>query len=141
MAMTTLQWPDYVILVLFMVISLGIGVYHSLTGGRQRTVQEFIMGNRKLGVLPTAMSLFVSFKSAIMVLGVTAEMYLFGAQYSIWAPASIVLGTILVERLVVPWIYPLKLVSINDVSIRSNNMLKHGDSAQSLQQSDKSAAA
>jgi Na+/proline symporter len=117
MAMTTLQWPDYLILVAFLMISLGIGFYHSVTGGRQKTIQEFIMANRKLGILPTALSLFVSFQSAIMMLGATAEMYLFGVQYLVWVPISFTLSTILVERLMVPWIYPLKLVSVNDVSI------------------------
>lgn len=122
MAMTTLQWPDYLILVLFLVISLGIGFYHSMTGGRQRTVQEFIMANRSLGILPTALSLFVSFQSAIMILSCTAEMYMFGVQYLVWIPVSFTISTILVERLLVPWIYPLKLVSINDVSRPISNM-------------------
>jgi Na+/proline symporter len=117
MAMTTLQWPDYLILVAFLAISLGIGFYHSVTGGRQKTIQEFIMANRKLGILPTALSLFVSFQSAIMMLGATVEMYMFGVQYLVWIPVSFTISTIFVERLFVPWIYPLKLVSINDVSV------------------------
>ena len=121
MAMTILQWPDYVILALFLLISLGIGFYHSITGGRQRTTQEFIMANRKLGILPTAMSLFVSFQSAIMILGSTAEMYMFGMQYMIWDPVAFTISTILVERIAIPWIYPLKLVSINDVSTHLDN--------------------
>ena len=118
MAMTTLQWPDYLILVAFLVISLGIGFYHSVTGGRQRTTQEFIIANRRLGVLPTARSLFGSYQSAILILGATAEMYLFGIQYLVWGTVSFTVALILCERLLLPWIYPLKLVSINDVSMR-----------------------
>jgi Na+/proline symporter len=118
MAMTTLQWPDYVILVAFLIISLGIGFYHSVTGGRQKTTQEFIMANRKLGILPTSISMFVSFQSAIMILGLTAEMYLYGIQYLVWVPVGYAIAMLLTERLIVPWIYPLKLVSINDVSSR-----------------------
>jgi len=76
------------------------------------------MANRKLGIIPTALSLFVSFQSAILILGATAEMYLYGIQYMVWTPVSFTLATILVERLMVPWIYPLKLVSINDVSVQ-----------------------
>jgi Na+/proline symporter len=111
-----LQWPDYLVLAAFLVISLGIGFYHSVTGGRQRTTQEFIMANRRLGVLPTAMSLFVSFQSAILILGATAEMYQFGIQFWVWATISFCTAMLLTDRLMVPWIYPLKLVSINDVS-------------------------
>jgi Na+/proline symporter len=116
MATKMLDWPDYVILAAFLVISLGIGFYHSVTGGRQKTTQEFIMANRQLGVLPTAMSLFVSFQSAILILGATAEMYQFGVQYWLWGTLSFTAALILTERLLIPWIYPLKLVSINDVS-------------------------
>ena len=116
MATKTLDWPDYVVLAAFLVISLGIGFYHSVTGGRQKTTQEFIMANRQLGVLPTAMSLFVSFQSAILILGATAEMYQFGAQYWVWCTISFTVALIVTERLLIPWIYPLKLVSINDVS-------------------------
>ena len=35
---------------LFILISLGIGLYHALTGGKQRTTEEFIMANRQLQV-------------------------------------------------------------------------------------------
>jgi Na+/proline symporter len=117
MAMTSLQWPDYVILAAFLAASLSIGIYHSMTGGRQRTTQEFIMANRQLGILPTAMSLFVSYQSAIVILGTTAEMYQFGAQYLIWQPIALSLATLLGERIFIPWMYPLKLLSINDVSV------------------------
>jgi len=113
----TLEWPDYVVLAVFLAISLGIGFYHSLTGGRQRTTEEFIMANRRLGILPTTLSLFVSFQSAIVILGTTAEMYMYGVQWLVWEPISIVLCNLLTERFIIPWLYPLKLVSVNDVSV------------------------
>jgi len=120
-----LEWPDYVILGLFLAISLGIGVYHSLTGGRQRTTLEFIMANRRLRVLPTAISLVVSFQSAIMVLGLTAEMYQYGIQVLIWVPVACFITLLVSERLIIPWIYPLQLVSINDVSLRARLFVFH----------------
>jgi len=113
----TLEWPDYVILAVFLVVSLGIGVYQALSGGRQHTTSEFIMADRRLRVVPTAVSLFVSFQSAVMILGLTAEMYQYGMQHVVWAPVGFFITMIVSERLVVPWIYPLQLVSINDVSI------------------------
>ena len=112
-----LHWADYLVLVGFLVISLAIGIYHSLTGGRQKTTSEFIMGNRRLKVIPTAISFFVSFKSAIMLLGHTAETYSYWIQFIIFAITAQIFAYILVERIIVPWLYPLKLVSIYDVSL------------------------
>ena len=117
MAATSLQWADYIILASFLIISIGIGYYHSVTGGRQRTTQEFILANRKLGILPTAMSLLVSFQSAIVILGMTAEMYQYGVQYLVWAPVGYFTAILVCERLIVPMMYQLKLVSVNDVSL------------------------
>ena len=112
----TLDWADYLVVAVFLAISLAIGVYHSLTGGRQHTVDEFLMANRRLTVVPTALSMFVSFQSAIAVLGLTAEMYMYGIQLMVWLPIGYAVTYILAERLVIPWLYPLRLVSINAVS-------------------------
>jgi len=111
-----LEWPDYVILAVFLAISLGIGVYQSLTGGRQQTTSEFILADRRLRVVPTTLSLLVSFQSAVMMLGLAAEMYQYGMQQLVWAPVGFLVTMVVSERLIVPWIYPLQLVSINDVS-------------------------
>src|SRR6218665_3123434 len=113
--MDYLSWPDYLILAAFLLISVGIGVYHSLTGGRQRTTSEFIMANRSLKVLPTTISLLVSFQSAIVILGMTAEMYSYGSLYMAVMLVSFTLAIILTMQVAIPWLYPLKLVSINEV--------------------------
>src|SRR5678816_1708257 len=92
--MDYLTWPDYLILVAFFVISIGIGVYHAFTGGRQKTTTEFIMANRSLKVLPTSLSLLVSYLSAIMILGNTAEMYSYGSMYLLGTLISVALAII-----------------------------------------------
>jgi hypothetical protein len=45
-----LHWADYLILVLFLCISIGIGIYQACSGGRQKTTSEFIQGDRQLKV-------------------------------------------------------------------------------------------
>ena len=131
--MDYLAWPDYLILVVFLVISLGIGVYHSLTGGRQKTTTDFIMANRSLKVLPTALSLCATFQSAIKILGLTAEMYSYGSQLLIvMLLLSSTLGFVLTMQVAVPWMYPLKLVSINEVSVNvSTNFVFYVESSSS----------
>ena len=115
--MVSLHWLDYAICVILFAVSLSIGVYHGCTGGRQNTTAEFLLANRKLRVIPTFISMMVSFQSAIMVLGYVAEMYTYGLTY--W-PSKIIgasFGIYLIERLFVPWFYPLKLTSVYEVII------------------------
>ncbi|KAK2187297.1 hypothetical protein NP493_170g00031 [Ridgeia piscesae] len=110
--MASLHLLDYLILAAFLLVSVGIGVYHALTGGRQRTTSEFIMANRKLQVIPTVISMMVSFQSAIMILGFVAEMYRYGSQAWLWLIVGLLIGLVIVERVFIPWIFPLKLVSV-----------------------------
>src|SRR6218665_1722366 len=130
-----LHWADYLILAGFLAISLGIGIYHSLTGGRQRTIAEFIMGNRRLKVIPTAVSFFVSFQSAILLLGHTAEIYTYGIQFVIFALVTHIIVYFIVKHIIVPWLYPLKLVSIYEVSLHASlrNFFKISDAFSSGQ--------
>ena len=111
----TIQWPDYLVLASFLVVSLGIGVYHAFSGGRQRTTTEFIMANRALGVIPTSISMLVSFLSAIMILGASSEIYTYGIQHLMMVNFAFTLGTVIAAVFFVPWIYPLKLVSVYQV--------------------------
>ena len=112
----SLHWADYFIFVLFLSISLGIGVFHALTGGRQRTTSEFIMANRKLKVLPTVLSMTMSYMSAITILGQVSEIYDYGIQQAVWFTISSIFAGALIEMFIVPWLFPLKLVTAYQVS-------------------------
>ena len=61
------------------------------------------------------MSLLVSFQSAIMILGHPAEIYMYGTQAWLGYCIGFILGLTAAERLVIPWMYPLHLTSINEV--------------------------
>lgn len=60
---------DYIVFVLTITVSLGIGIYYALSGGRQKTTSEYLVGNRKIAVLRVAISILVSFESSIIMLG------------------------------------------------------------------------
>lgn len=102
---------DWAVFATILVISACIGVYHALSGGKQKTTKEFLMGNRQMSCLPVAVSILVSFQSAILILGAPAEMYTKGTQYylymfgQMWA---VVMATVLF----VPLFYPLKMTSM-----------------------------
>lgn len=74
------------------------------------------MGNRDLKIVPVAVSILVSFLSAILILGAPAEMYTKGTQYYLYVfgqMSAVVLATVLF----VPLFYPLKLTSMYEVSL------------------------
>jgi len=121
-----LIWADYLILVGFLVVSLAIGIYHSLTGGRQKTTSEFIMANRRLKVIPTSISLLVSIVSALLLLNTTAETYSYGIQQIFFFILALPVALVFVERIIVPWLYPLKLTSVYDVSTRMFCVFRRG---------------
>ncbi|KAK2187093.1 hypothetical protein NP493_179g01046 [Ridgeia piscesae] len=122
--MASMHWLDYAIFLALLVVSLGIGVYHGCTGGRQKTTAEFHLANRNLKVIPTLISLLVSYQSAILVLGMVAEMYIFGITFWPMYVLSTTISMVIVERLFVPWFYPLKMTSVFEGSIKVGGFAK-----------------
>ncbi|XP_025021347.1 sodium-dependent multivitamin transporter-like [Python bivittatus] len=101
---------DYAIFVLLLVFSAGIGLYYALTGGKQRTVQEFLLANRSMTFLPVAFSLLATFQSAVAILGVPSEIYRFGTEY--WfLGCSYFLGLLIPAHVFIPIFYRLRLTS------------------------------
>lgn len=72
---------DYVVLGAVLLISAGIGVYYRFTGGKQKTVKEYLLADNNMHIAPVAFSLMASFMSAITLLGVSSENYTFGIQF------------------------------------------------------------
>lgn len=106
---------DWVLFGAMLAISAGIGIFYACIGGRQKTTSEFLMGGRSLQLVPVAISILVSFMSAILILGTPAEMYTQGTQYFMYM-FGIILAIILASQLFVPLLYPLQLTSSFEVS-------------------------
>ncbi|KAL3847668.1 hypothetical protein ACJMK2_018568 [Sinanodonta woodiana] len=104
------HFVDYIIFGITIVVSLGIGIYHALSGGKQRTTSEYLIGNRRMAVLPVAISLVVSFESSIMMLGTPAEIYIYGFQWLIGSFGWFC-SNMLAIKLMVPLLHPLKITS------------------------------
>ena len=104
------HWVDYLVFSAVLAISLGIGLYHAFTGGKQKTTQEFLMANRQLRTVPVALSILVSFVSAILVLGTPAEMYTRGTLLTTRV-IGYCLTCVISSLLFVPLFFPLKIRS------------------------------
>ncbi|KAM6912210.1 solute carrier family 5 member 6 [Xenentodon cancila] len=102
---------DYVIFAVLLAASAGIGLYYALSGGRQRTTQEFLMADRSMRCLPVSLSLIASFQSAVAIIGVPAEIYAHGTQY--WfIGCSYILGLVIPAHVFIPMLYRLRLSSV-----------------------------
>ncbi|GIY62583.1 putative sodium-dependent multivitamin transporter [Caerostris darwini] len=65
-------------------VSAMVGLYFRFTGGRQKTTNEFLMAGRNMHIGPVAFSLMATYMSAISVLGMPAETYMYGTQFVMW---------------------------------------------------------
>lgn len=106
----TLGWIDYFVIFLMLVVSSSIGIYYRLTGGRQKTTQEYYTANRSMSIFPIGMALMVSFMSAITLLGVSSENYIFGTQFVV-INISYIIGTPIVCYFYMPVFFKLQATS------------------------------
>ncbi|KAM9265462.1 LOW QUALITY PROTEIN: sodium/iodide cotransporter [Morus bassanus] len=101
---------DYGVFGLMLLISTGIGLFHGLAKGGQKTSEDFFTGGRRMSALPVGLSLSASFMSAVQVLGVPAEAYRYGAKF-LWMCLGQLLNTLLTAQLFLPVFYHLGLTS------------------------------
>ncbi|XP_024946748.1 putative sodium-dependent multivitamin transporter isoform X2 [Cephus cinctus] len=107
---STLVIADYVVIVMMLLVSSGIGVYYRITGGRQRTTEEYFAANRSMSVTTVAIALMASYLSAISLLGVSSENYVYGTQYAV-VNIGYGLATPVVAHLYLPVFFKLQATS------------------------------
>ncbi|XP_027520016.1 sodium/iodide cotransporter [Corapipo altera] len=101
---------DYGVFGLMLLISTGIGLFHGLARGGQKTSEDFFTGGRRMSALPVGLSLSASFMSAIQVLGVPAEAFRYGAKF-LWMCMAQLINSLLTAQLFLPVFYRLGLTS------------------------------
>uniref|UniRef100_A0A6Q2Y7C5 Solute carrier family 5 member 6 n=1 Tax=Esox lucius TaxID=8010 RepID=A0A6Q2Y7C5_ESOLU len=116
--------PDYVIFALLLVASTCIGLFYALSGGRQRTTQEFLLADRSMSCLPVSLSLLATFQSAVAILGAPSEIYTYGTQY--WfLGVSYFLGLLIPAHIFIPVFYRLRLTSAYEyLELRFNKTVR-----------------
>ncbi|KAG8173964.1 hypothetical protein JTE90_016679, partial [Oedothorax gibbosus] len=106
--MSYLGAADYAVLGCMLCASAAIGLYFRMSGGRQKTTQEFLMGGRAMGVFPVAFSLMATYMSAISVLGMPAETYNYGTQYLMWLLGT-PMGALIAGKAFLPVFYEMNV--------------------------------
>ncbi|KAG8191760.1 hypothetical protein JTE90_008823 [Oedothorax gibbosus] len=108
MGLSYLGAADYAVVGCMLCASAAIGLYFRMSGGRQKTTQEFLMGGRAMGVFPVAFSLMATYMSAISVLGMPAETYNYGTQYLMWLLGAPV-GALIAAKVFLPVFYEMNV--------------------------------
>lgn len=105
---------DYITFGSTVLISLSIGIYFAISGGKQKTTGEYLMGNRHMKVVPVALSLMVTYESSITMLGFPAEVYVYGIMFW-WALFGFLFANLIGIVIWVPLIHPLRVTSVYQV--------------------------
>jgi sodium-coupled monocarboxylate transporter 8/12 len=72
------HWLDYAIFGVSLLVNAAVGVYFAM---KQRSSEAILVGDRQLHPIPVALSLVATVLSAVFVLGMPAEIYVFGISY------------------------------------------------------------
>ncbi|XP_060858651.1 putative sodium-dependent multivitamin transporter isoform X2 [Metopolophium dirhodum] len=102
---------DYVVFGITLIVSSSIGVYYRFSGGKQKTTQEYMLGDKNQSVVPVAFSLMASFVTAISMFGLSSEVYTRGTQFSVIIIAYII-ATPVIGYLYLPVFFKLGNLSL-----------------------------
>ncbi|CAG2171216.1 unnamed protein product [Oppiella nova] len=101
-----------------LIVSALIGLYYWWTGRGKSSANEFLMANRSMSVLPVSMSVMASFISAIALIGIPAEVYIYGLQN--WAMiCSFPVVMYVSAYMFMPVFYELQITSTYEVVLMS----------------------
>ena len=75
MGVGTFHWADYLVSALSLSVGPLLTVYFMLTGGRQKTTDEYLLGDKSMSAVAVGASLMASTFNAVFFLGATAEVY------------------------------------------------------------------
>ena len=108
-------WLDYIVFFVFILLSTGVGLFFTIKDRKNPSTSKYFMGQREMSVIPVAISMSVSFLSAIDMLGGAAETYLHGVVYY-YLEIALLSSTILVSIGFLPFLYEMKITSVFEVS-------------------------
>ncbi|CAG0915498.1 unnamed protein product [Notodromas monacha] len=115
---------DYVVIAGILAAFFAVGLYFRFTGNRQRTTAEFFLGDKAASVIPVAFSLMASFMSAVTLMGVSSETYVYGAQFAV-INASYIIATPIAAFLFLPVFFQVGKVTVYEyLSLRFNKTVR-----------------
>ncbi|RLU23719.1 hypothetical protein DMN91_003925 [Ooceraea biroi] len=102
-------WVDYMLFSMLLLVSVLIGVYFAFFS-KQDSTTEYLLGGKRMGCFPVAMSIIASHISGITLLGIPAEVFYHGTQYTACVFTAI-LTAVITSYIFLPVFYKLQLTS------------------------------
>ncbi|KAK0423715.1 hypothetical protein QR680_008293 [Steinernema hermaphroditum] len=129
MAYYRLSIVDYFIFFSFLLLSVGVGIYHAIadkfkkkSADRCKT-EEYLMGGRKMPIIPVTLSLLTTFLSGITLLGTPAEVFDHGPLWCVHYLTG-PLGFFITGFYLLPVLYRLNTTSIYEyLELRFHSVL------------------
>ncbi|XP_071090109.1 sodium-coupled monocarboxylate transporter 1-like [Haliotis cracherodii] len=107
----TLSIVDYIVIAATLAVPLGMGVYLAIKGRKRNTKEEYLLGGRKLHVIPVTLSLFVTFMSSTSLIGMPAETFTTGFVFVLHVIA-VALSYLIGIVTIVPIMHTLQVTSM-----------------------------
>ncbi|KAF6211056.1 hypothetical protein GE061_014169 [Apolygus lucorum] len=102
---------DYAVFGAMLVLSTLVGIYFAfIAKKKQNNTSQYLMGGKEMGVFPISMSLIASYISGISLIGLPAEMYVYGTMYSM-VIVSEVFVSFTMAYIYIPVFYNLQITS------------------------------
>ncbi|CAH0547668.1 unnamed protein product [Brassicogethes aeneus] len=105
------SWYDYTLFILMLVLSACIGIYFGCFNNKQASAKEYLMGGKEMTVVPISLSLVASHASGLSLLGVPADVYVYGACIGLQIFVSLI-GYIINVYVFLPVFYKLQCISL-----------------------------
>lgn len=106
---------DYLIFGACLFISIGIGVYHAFKGRHNKSTNDYYFGGKTMGAIPVTLSLIVTYQSSVFLLGMPAELYVYGTMF-MWIFVGVIIGFVLISLLIAPLLHPLDIKTVYQVN-------------------------
>ncbi|CAL1269236.1 unnamed protein product [Larinioides sclopetarius] len=91
---------DYIIVTAMLLVSAGIGIFFQFKN-KKKTNEEYLLAGKDMSILPVAFSLMATFMSATTLMGIPAEMYLYGTNMT-FMNLGFVIGPIITSYVFLP---------------------------------------
>ncbi|KAK3732250.1 hypothetical protein RRG08_030593 [Elysia crispata] len=105
------SYLDYNFFVFTLFVSTFIGFYQAWRSRSNVGLDEYFLASRSMSAFPVSLSLMASFSSSLLIMGTSAEVYVFSTIY-FWMGATYIVGTLIAAYTFIPIFYNLKITSV-----------------------------